>query len=241
MTTPRSSRCRTAFRGGTSTTTAASTRARPCVAADPDGSIARAIDPASASSASCRLSRGRCSRRRASCTSSKARRFTLGELDGSTSRRASRRFRRASRGGLQGAGHRRHPQRDLAQAVGQSELQPDQRADACDARRTCCRFPLTRELCARDDDARRRRSRRSSASRFASASTNASPAPRRSARTRPRCCRTSSTGRPLEIEALVGAVVELGRLTDTPTPHIDAVYACTRLLAQTHRRRARAC
>jgi 2-dehydropantoate 2-reductase len=40
-------------------------------------------------------------------------------------------------------------------------------------------------------------------------------------------------GRPLEIEALVGAVIELGRLTGTPTPHIDAVYACTRLLAQT--------
>jgi 2-dehydropantoate 2-reductase len=40
-------------------------------------------------------------------------------------------------------------------------------------------------------------------------------------------------GRPLEIEALVGAVVELGALTETPTPHIDSVYACTRLLAQT--------
>jgi 2-dehydropantoate 2-reductase len=40
-------------------------------------------------------------------------------------------------------------------------------------------------------------------------------------------------GRPLELEALVGAVIELGRLTHTPTPHIDAVYACTRLLAQT--------
>jgi 2-dehydropantoate 2-reductase len=40
-------------------------------------------------------------------------------------------------------------------------------------------------------------------------------------------------GRPLELEALVGAVIELGRLTGTPTPHIDSVYACTRLLAQT--------
>ena len=40
-------------------------------------------------------------------------------------------------------------------------------------------------------------------------------------------------GRPLEIEALVGAVIELGRLTSTPTPHIDSVYACTRLLAKT--------
>jgi 2-dehydropantoate 2-reductase len=40
-------------------------------------------------------------------------------------------------------------------------------------------------------------------------------------------------GRPMEIEALVGAIVELGRLTSTPTPHVDAVYACVRLLAQT--------
>ncbi|MCZ6575818.1 MAG: 2-dehydropantoate 2-reductase [Gammaproteobacteria bacterium] len=37
-------------------------------------------------------------------------------------------------------------------------------------------------------------------------------------------------GRALEIEALVGAVAELGRLTQTPTPHIDAIYACTKLL-----------
>jgi 2-dehydropantoate 2-reductase len=40
-------------------------------------------------------------------------------------------------------------------------------------------------------------------------------------------------GRPIELDALVGAVVELGRLTQTPTPHIDAVYACASLLART--------
>jgi len=39
-------------------------------------------------------------------------------------------------------------------------------------------------------------------------------------------------GRPIEIEALVGSVVELGRLTGTPTPHIDAVYALVSLLAR---------
>ena len=38
-------------------------------------------------------------------------------------------------------------------------------------------------------------------------------------------------GRPMEIEALVGSVVELGRLTQTPTPHVDAVYALVSLLA----------
>ena len=39
------------------------------------------------------------------------------------------------------------------------------------------------------------------------------------------------SGKAIEIDALVGAVVELGRLTETPTPHIDAVYACAKLLA----------
>jgi 2-dehydropantoate 2-reductase len=40
-------------------------------------------------------------------------------------------------------------------------------------------------------------------------------------------------GRPIEIEALAGSVVELGRLTRTPTPYISAVYACASLLAKT--------
>ena len=40
-------------------------------------------------------------------------------------------------------------------------------------------------------------------------------------------------GRPLELEALVGSVQELGRITETPTPCIDAVYACASLLATT--------
>ena len=40
-------------------------------------------------------------------------------------------------------------------------------------------------------------------------------------------------GRPIELEALVGAVIELGKLTQTPTPSIEAVYACAGLLAKT--------
>ena len=40
-------------------------------------------------------------------------------------------------------------------------------------------------------------------------------------------------GRPIEFEALVGSVVELGTMTATPTPFISAVYACTSLLART--------
>ena len=39
-------------------------------------------------------------------------------------------------------------------------------------------------------------------------------------------------GRMPEIDALVGAVIELARLTDTPTPHIDTVFALVKLLAR---------
>ena len=40
-------------------------------------------------------------------------------------------------------------------------------------------------------------------------------------------------GRPLELDALVGAVLELGELVKVPTPNIRAIYACVSLLAQT--------
>lgn len=40
----------------------------------------------------------------------------------------------------------------------------------------------------------------------------------------------AEAGRPLELEALVGSFVELGRLTGTPTPSIDAVYELAAVL-----------
>jgi 2-dehydropantoate 2-reductase len=42
-------------------------------------------------------------------------------------------------------------------------------------------------------------------------------------------------GRPLEIEALVGAVVELAGRLDIPAPHLRTVYACAKLLDRTLR------
>jgi 2-dehydropantoate 2-reductase len=40
-------------------------------------------------------------------------------------------------------------------------------------------------------------------------------------------------GRPMEIDALLGSVQELGRVTDTQTPTIDTVLALTKLRAKT--------
>jgi len=39
-------------------------------------------------------------------------------------------------------------------------------------------------------------------------------------------------GRPMEIDALIGSVQELGQLTDTPTPAVDTVLALTKRLAR---------
>ena len=38
-------------------------------------------------------------------------------------------------------------------------------------------------------------------------------------------------GRPIELEALLGAPREIARRADVPTPHLDRIYAITSLLA----------
>ncbi|HZZ59824.1 MAG TPA: 2-dehydropantoate 2-reductase [Roseiarcus sp.] len=40
-------------------------------------------------------------------------------------------------------------------------------------------------------------------------------------------------GRPIEIDALLGSVIELGQLARIATPHLDAVYAVAKLLGET--------
>jgi 2-dehydropantoate 2-reductase len=42
-------------------------------------------------------------------------------------------------------------------------------------------------------------------------------------------------GRPMELEAVVGAIVELGERVGVPMPHTQTVYACTKLLSQCRR------
>ncbi len=40
------------------------------------------------------------------------------------------------------------------------------------------------------------------------------------------------SGRPMELDAIVGAVIELGEMLDVPTPNTKAVYAATKLLGE---------
>lgn len=40
-------------------------------------------------------------------------------------------------------------------------------------------------------------------------------------------------GRALELDALMGAVIEIGRMISVPTPHLDVLFACAKLLDKT--------
>ena len=45
-------------------------------------------------------------------------------------------------------------------------------------------------------------------------------------------------GRPMELGALVGAVIELGDMLGVPMPHTKSVYACAKLLSEVRERRS---
>lgn len=201
----------------------------PVLAADPDGTISRLIDPT----------------RIIGCVVYPAanlvtpgvvqvvegRRFTLGELDGTTTARIQ-----AISASLTKAGFKAPVTADIRGEIwlkvwGNLSFNPISaltHATLVDL----VQFPLTRDLCAemmREAEAIANNLgitfRVSLERRIAGAEKVGAH--------KTSMLQDVEQGKPLELEALVGAVVELGRLTGTPTPHIDAVYACTGLLAKT--------
>ena len=200
----------------------------PVVSADPDGSIARAVDPARiigavvfpaavlAAPGVVHVIEGR--------------RFTLGELDGSTTPRVQSIAAR-----LVAAGFKAPVTGDIRAEIwlklmGNVAFNPISALTHATLEQLL-RFPLTRDLCVQ---------MMTEAETIATAlgiTMRVSIGRRMAGAEKVGAHRTSmlqdvENGRPLEIEALVGAVMELGRLTGTRTPHVDAVYACTRLLAK---------
>lgn len=202
---------------------------KPVRAADPDGTIARHIDPARIVGAVVypaanlvapgvvRVVEGR--------------RFTLGELDGATTPRIE-----AIAAALTKAGFKAPMTQEIRgeiwlKLIGNLSFNPISaltHATLADL----LQFPLTRELCVE-----MMREAEAVASRLGI--TLRVPIERRIAGAEKVGAHKTSMlqdvehGKAIEVEALVGAVVELGRLTKTPTPHIDAVYACAALLART--------
>jgi len=159
------------------------------------------------------------------------RRFGLGELDGSTTQRI-----RAIAASLVRAGFKAPITDDIRGEIwlklwGNLTFNPISaltRATLVDI----CRFPLTRELTME-----MMREAEAIASklgiRFKLSMERRIAGSEKVGAHKTSMLQDLEQGKPMEIEALIGAVTELGRLTETPTPHIDAVYATVSLLAKT--------
>ena len=201
----------------------------PVLAADPDGSIARAVDPARIigtvvypaavleAPGVVRVVEGK--------------RFALGELDGSVTPRVEAIAARFTAAGFKAPISDNLRAEIWLKLLGNLAFNPISaltRATLQDL----CRYPLTRELCVQMMTEAETIATQLGIAMRVGIERRIAGAEKVGAH-KTSMLQDIEHGRPLEIEALVGAVIELGRLTGTPTPHIDSVYACTRLLAQT--------
>ena len=155
-------------------------------------------------------------------------RFPIGELDGSISDRAE-----ALSGTLQRAGFKAPVLEDLRSEIwlkawGSLAFNPISaltHATLVDV----CRFPPSRELAARMMREAQEVAARLGIS-FRVPLERRIAGAERVGRHKTSMLQDTEAGKALETEALIGAVAELGRLTGTPTPGIDAVCALVRLL-----------
>ena len=157
-------------------------------------------------------------------------RFSLGEPTGERSERALRLSEALTAAGLKAPVRSRIRDEILGEALGQPLVQPDLRHHPRDPRRALHRSGHPRGRPRHDARGRghRHRARRAfpiDVDRRIDA--GAAVGPHRTS-----MLQDLEAGRPLEIDALVASVQELGRLTATPTPTIDTVLALIRLRAR---------
>jgi 2-dehydropantoate 2-reductase len=202
---------------------------RPVASADPDGTIAQHVDsrriigsvvyPAAelVQPGVVRVVEGN--------------RFTLGELDGSTTPRIQAIAEAFVRGGLKApviADIRSEIWLKLWGNLSFNPISALTHATLVDI----CRFPLTRSLAAAMMTEAQQVAEKLGVTFRVSLEKRIAGAERVGAH-KTSMLQDVEHGRAIEIEALVGSVAELGRMTGTPTPHIDAIYACASLLAKT--------
>jgi len=202
---------------------------KPVRSADPDGTIARNIDPA-------RLI-GSVVYPAANLVAPgvvqvvEGNRFTLGELDGSTTPRVQ-----AISASLAKAGFKAPVIADIRSEIwlklwGNLSFNPIS-ALTHTTLVDICQFPLTRELATRMMTEAEAVANKLGVTFRVSIERRIAGAEKVGAH-KTSMLQDVEHGRPIEIEALVGSVVELGALNGTPTPYISALYACTSLLAKT--------
>jgi ketopantoate reductase len=155
-------------------------------------------------------------------------RFPIGELDGKESERVKRIARRASSRPAQIPCAAGHPLGNLAQGLGQSVVQSDLGADPRHAGRY---LPVRRDPRSGGAMMKEAQDHRPEARRHL-------PRLHRQAHRRRRSVGAHKTsmlqdveaGRSLETEALIGSILEMAKLTNTPAPAIESVYALVKLL-----------
>jgi 2-dehydropantoate 2-reductase len=160
-------------------------------------------------------------------------RFSLGELDGNKSARLQQLSER-----LRAAGFKAPMSSDIRSEIwlklwGNCSFNPLSaltHATLSDI----CEFPLTRELAAQVMREAQRIGEQLGA-RFLVSLEKRIAGAQAVGKHKTSMLQDVEAGRALELEALVGSVIELGRITSTPTPYLDALYACTSLLAKTLR------
>jgi 2-dehydropantoate 2-reductase len=201
---------------------------RPVRLADPDGTIAKNIDPRRIIGtvvypAAERIAPG-------VVKIIEGNRFSLGEVDGSVSARVEALSASFARAGFKApvlSDIRSEIWLKLWGALSFNPISALTHATLADI----CEFPLTRALAAAMMDEAKVvaeklgvRIRLSTERRIAGAA--------RVGEHKTSMLQDVEAGATLELEAILGTVVELARMTETPTPHLDAVYACAGLLAK---------
>ena len=204
---------------------------RTVTSVDPEGAVAAAIDPRRLLGCvvypACELAAPGVVRH------IEGDRFPLGELDGSSSARVNTIAETFARAGL------KSPVLDNIRAEIWLKLWGNLTFNPISALThstlvDICQFPLTRELAAammREAQAVANRLgitfRVSLDKRIAGAE--------RVGKHKTSMLQDVESGRDPEIDALVGSVIEVGRIVGEPTPHIEAVFALVKLLARTMR------
>ncbi len=202
---------------------------RPVVSADPDGTIAMHIDPnrligAVVYPASELIAPG-------VIRVVEGNRFTLGELDGSASARIEAIAASLVKGGLKAPISNDIRSEIWLKLWGNLSFNPISALTHATLVEIC-QFPLTRSLAAAMMTEAQAVAEKLGVTFRVSLEKRIAGAERVGAH-KTSMLQDVEQGKAIEIEALVGSVAELGRMTGTPTPTIGTVYACASLLART--------
>ena len=158
-------------------------------------------------------------------------RFSLGELDGTKSDRLKKLSQVLQQAGLKAPIRRQIRSELWIKLWGNMAFNPISALSGATLE-SICEYPLTREL-ARNMMLEAKEIGEKLGAKFGISLEQRIEGAKEVGAHKTSMLQDIEAGRLTEIDALVGAVIELGELTDTPTPHLSSIYASVKLLEQT--------